>query len=385
MHTVQFTYHNSGQGRSVQLFHGKVFYCLCLAWLSWCSPQFPQTSSPSHRCNFLHLQAPYLLEADGVFLQEVLKRSQTVPGNLLHGPIHLLLRLGSVVSRVPEPLEHLHGRLGGIRRQEVSEHVGGQRLVDNRLARRVADGLRHLVVRVHLGSAVEDLTLVLVRVGEDWRDELARVGGGVEERDAGVVVGDVGDAEDARLVGGTGLGVAAEVLHEEAWGVEGALDLQSADVVFNVGLGVEDVDVLAGKFLGGRGGAEDEILGAGGDGGVGDQLALLDFGLLGSGTVGGGGEDEDRVRVLQGLLERGFVTGVGLGELDALGLEGLGGGLGSVTGDGADFVLLAQVGVCEDGVDDGAPLLAGGTEDDEELAHGGLGALKARLHSSKDA
>ena len=222
-------------------------------------------------------------------------------------------------------------------------------------------------------------------MGEDGGDELARVGGGVEEGDAGLVGGDVGDAVDARFVGGAGLGVAAEVLHEEAGVVEGALDLQAADVVFDVGLGVEDVDVLAGNLLGGRGRAEDEILSAGGDGGVGDLLALLDLDLFGSGAIRGGGDDEDGVRLLQGLLERGLVVGIGLGELDPFRLEGLSGGLGSVTSDSANLVLLAQVGVGEDGVDERSSLLAGGAKDDEELAHGGGGRVsESRMPPSKD-
>ena len=64
-----------------------------------------------------------LLEVDRVLLQKVLKSSQTARGNLRKGPIHLLLRLGPVVSRVAEPLEHLHGRPGGIGRQEGSKDV----------------------------------------------------------------------------------------------------------------------------------------------------------------------------------------------------------------------------------------------------------------------
>ena len=144
--------------------------------------------------------------------------------------------------------------------------------------------------------------------------------------------------------------------------------------------------MLAGNLLGGRGRAEDEIVGAGGDGGVGDLLALLDLGLFGSGAVGGGGDDEDGVRLLQDLLERGLVVGIGLGELDAFRLEGLSGGLGSVTSDGANLVLLAQIGVGEDGVNEGSSLLAGGAKDDEKLAHGGGGRVsKSRLPSSKDA
>ena len=248
----------------------------------------------------------------------------------------------------------------------------GQGLVRHSLACRIANRLRDFVVRVQLGGAVEDFALVFVGIGEDGRDELARIGRGVEERDASVVGGDVGDAVDARLAGGTRLGVAAEVLHEETWGVEGALDLQPADVVFDLGLGVEDVDILAGDLLGGRGAAENEILSAGGDGGVGNLLALLDLLFFGSGAIFSGGEDEDRVCVLQGLLEQGFVVGIGLSELDALGFEGLGGRLGGVAGNGTNLVLLAQIGVIEDGVDDRASLLAGSAKDDEELAHGGV-------------
>lgn len=328
----------------------------------------------------------YLLEVDRVLLKEVLEGIQTALGNLLNSPIHLLLRLRPKVPNVSEPLQHLNGRPGGIRGQEVFEHVRGQRLVNDRLARGVADGLRDLVVRVHFGGTVEDLALVLVRTSEDGRDEFACVGRGVKKRDAGIIGWDVGDPEDARLVRGTGLGMSTEVLHEETRGVEGALDLQPADVVFDLGLGIEDVDVLAGDLLGGRGGTQDEVLSAGGDGSVGNLLALLDFGLFGSGTVNGGGEDEDCMRVLQSFLERGFVVGVALGELDAFRLEGLGGGLGSVTSDGADGVLFAQFGVSEDGANDRTSLLACGAKDDEELAHGGGGGgvSKTRMPSSED-
>lgn len=55
--------------------------------------------------------------------------------------------------------------------------------------------------------------------------------------------------------------------------------------------------------------------------------------------------------------------------LDALGLEGLGGGLGGVAGDAADLEFGGELGVVEDGADDGAALVASGTENRDDLGH----------------
>lgn len=55
--------------------------------------------------------------------------------------------------------------------------------------------------------------------------------------------------------------------------------------------------------------------------------------------------------------------------LDALGGQGLGSGLADVAGDSAEFEFLGEHGVCEDGSDDGAALVAGGAEDGENFGH----------------
>ena len=103
----------------------EIFHCLC-------KPSYvdvhlngpsPKLHLGSHQWYFLFIQANGLLEVDRVLLQKVLKSSQTALGNLRNGPIHLLLRLGPEVSPVTEKLEHLHGRPGGIGRQEGSKDV----------------------------------------------------------------------------------------------------------------------------------------------------------------------------------------------------------------------------------------------------------------------
>lgn len=57
-------------------------------------------------------------------------------------------------------------------------------------------------------------------------------------------------------------------------------------------------------------------------------------------------------------------------DFNSLGLEGLGRGLVGIAGDGANLELLGQDGIGKDGVDDGAALVAGGSEDGEDLRHG---------------
>lgn len=136
----------------------------------------------------------HLLEGDRILLEKALEGSQTARGNLLGSPTNLFLRLGPIVSGVSEPLQHLNGRPGHIRRQETFEHLRGQRLVNHLLARRVADSLRNFIVRVQFGAAVKDLAFVFVRVGKDGGDEFARISRSVEKWDAGFVGGDVGNA-----------------------------------------------------------------------------------------------------------------------------------------------------------------------------------------------
>ena len=96
---------------------------------------------------------------------------------------------------------------------------------------------------------------------------------------------------------------------------------------------------------------------------------MSEFPLFQLGVVDGGRDAEDGVRSVHGLLEGFLVVRVRLDDFDTLLLQCLGGGLGEIAGDAADFELLGQFGVVDDIVDDGAALLAGGAEDGEELGH----------------
>ena len=150
---------------------------------------------------------------------------------------------------------------------------------------------------------------------------------------------------------------------------------------------VEVVGVLAAGPLGGAGqGREDKALQRGDLGGGVDGcnelgglvlcgplvelLALLRLVLVG--RVGVAlpevGDNEDGVGVLEGRAQGGGLVQVGLDDLDAAGLQRLGVGTRGAAGDGADVPV--GVWVLEDGVDDGAALLASGAEDDEELGGG---------------
>lgn len=55
--------------------------------------------------------------------------------------------------------------------------------------------------------------------------------------------------------------------------------------------------------------------------------------------------------------------------LNALGGQGLGSGLGDIASDAADLELAGQGGVVEDGPDDGAALVAGGAKYGDEFRH----------------
>lgn len=59
--------------------------------------------------------------------------------------------------------------------------------------------------------------------------------------------------------------------------------------------------------------------------------------------------------------------------LDATLGEVLGRLLGGIAGDTTDLEFLGELGICEDGLDDGPTLVAGGTKNSDELRHDGGG------------
>ncbi len=78
------------------------------------------------------------------------------------------------------------------------------------------------------------------------------------------------------------------------------------------------------------------------------------------------------MRALNGLLERVLVGHVGRDELDTLLGQFLPLGLGGVSSDAADLVLGGQFGIGLNGRNDGASLVASGTEDSDDFRHDGI-------------
>jgi hypothetical protein len=112
----------------------------------------------------------------------------------------------------------------------------------------------------------------------------------------------------------------------------------------------------------------DHVADALSDSGVGDCFSLGEFGVKDVGAEGRCGHGEDGVDALKCFVESGRVVHVCLDDLDGLGeLRAFDGGW--VAGDGADLELSRELRVVEDVVDDGAALLAGGTEDCKDLGH----------------
>jgi hypothetical protein len=62
--------------------------------------------------------------------------------------------------------------------------------------------------------------------------------------------------------------------------------------------------------------------------------------------------------------------------LDATLGEFLGRLLGGIAGDTTDLEFLGELGVREDGLDDGPTLVAGGTKNSDELRHDGGGGIE---------
>lgn len=81
------------------------------------------------------------------------------------------------------------------------------------------------------------------------------------------------------------------------------------------------------------------------------------------------------MRALNGLLDRFLVGQVCLDELDSLFGQCLALGLGRVSSDAADLVLGGQFGVAVNGRNNGASLVASGTEDGDDFGHDGDGML----------
>ena len=110
----------------------------------------------------------------------------------------------------------------------------------------------------------------------------------------------------------------------------------------------------------------------GGDAGVGDAFALVEFVREGvGGREGGGCEGEDCVGVGEAGGEGagdGDVAG-GEGDGGVCGLEFLGAAGGRVAGYSTDGVHLGEFWIVDDVVDDGASLVAGGAEDDQDVSH----------------
>lgn len=84
------------------------------------------------------------------------------------------------------------------------------------------------------------------------------------------------------------------------------------------------------------------------------------------------GHCEDSMRALNSLLERFLVGQVGLDELHTLLGQCLPLGLGGVSSDAADLVLGGQFGIGLNGLNNGASLVASGTEDSDDFRHGGI-------------
>jgi hypothetical protein len=80
-------------------------------------------------------------------------------------------------------------------------------------------------------------------------------------------------------------------------------------------------------------------------------------------------DTEYGARTFDGFEDRIAVAHVGAHDLATLLFESDGGGFGDIASDGADFVGLGEDGVAENGLDDGATLVACGTEDGEEFGH----------------
>lgn len=78
------------------------------------------------------------------------------------------------------------------------------------------------------------------------------------------------------------------------------------------------------------------------------------------------------MRALNSLLERFLIGQVGLDELHPLFGQFLPLGLGGVASDAADLVLGGQFGVALNGRNNGASLVASGTEDSDDFRHGGI-------------
>lgn len=78
------------------------------------------------------------------------------------------------------------------------------------------------------------------------------------------------------------------------------------------------------------------------------------------------------MRPLNGLLERFLVGQVGLDELHTLFGQFLPLGLGGVSSDAADLVLGGQFGTALNRGNNGASLVASGTEDSDDFRHDGI-------------
>ena len=76
---------------------------------------------------------------------------------------------------------------------------------------------------------------------------------------------------------------------------------------------------------------------------------------------------KDGISTVQSRLDLIFRIDVGGNTFDTLGCQGLGVGLGRVTGDAADLEFAGSVGVAQDGFDDRTTLISGGAKDDENL------------------
>lgn len=92
-------------------------------------------------------------------------------------------------------------------------------------------------------------------------------------------------------------------------------------------------------------------------------------------------DGEDGVGILESCSERARLVDVSLNDLDATRREGGGAGAGWIAGDAAD----APVGLPEEGVDNGAALVSGGTDNDDELWGRHVGGCNEVLGMIDDA
>lgn len=331
----------------------------------------------------LHVLLSALGERSLVLLQKLLEGSglQANLSQQVQAGLQILSSIVSGLSNEQMVLEQLlSNRLG-----HGKEALVGLR-VDLDVLRLLTSGLLELLEytrrRVVVGSS-EDLSAQELGALLDGRDDvlackqeivssifsiariqlLTHIFANIDQREARVLANGIGKRVHALLV----LPNHAErrvVAHEVARQDESGGHADGADVLLDLGLVVEVRDVLeaAARLLGRmQQRREDQVLDAGILARIGDILTLDELRVRRRlGTPGGRGDEEDGVRAFDGRAEGGgilharlktfcWLDGVNADRtavwtyrdhLDALGLKGLGSGLGRIAGDASELELL---------------------------------------------